>query len=90
MGKLSEELPIINVIKREMKRDENFTKDQVRDFERRVDRSTSVRFLVEMLQSWQNRYQKLAETCLPSTAQEEPLEVIELDDKVIYKLKDEA
>ena len=30
------------------------------------------------------------ESCLPSTAQEEPLEVIELDDKVIYNLKDEA
>ena len=30
------------------------------------------------------------ESCLPSTAQEEPLEVIELDEKVIYNLKDEA
>ena len=142
MGKLSDELPIINVIKREMKKDDQFTKDQVRDFERRVGRSDSVRFLVEMLQSWQNRYKKLAdkqwrehckardeieqlkakiekyeqaekrlidefgtksyeygiysgettpsetnETCQHSTTQEEPLEVIKLDDGVVYNLK---
>ena len=30
------------------------------------------------------------ESCLPSTAQEEPLEVIELDGQVIYNLKGEA
>ena len=151
MGKLSEELPIIDLIKRRMKKDEKFTKDQVRDFERRVDRSESVRFLVELVQEFQQRYVKLSEkswrstceardeieqlkakvesfeqaeqrlivefgeksyeygiysgeitpsetnetnetneSCLPSTAQEEPLEVIELDEKVIYNLKDEA
>ena len=37
-----------------------------------------------------NETNETNETCLPSTAQEEPLEVIELDDKVIYNLKDEA
>ena len=148
MGKLSEELPIINVIKREMKKDDKFTKDQIRDFERRVDRSHSIRFLVEMLQTWQNRYQKLAdkqwrshrkaqeeieqlkakiekyeqaeqrlieefeiksyeygiytgeitpsepdetnetnELCIPSKTDKEPLEVIKLDDDVVYNLK---
>ena len=45
MGKLSDELPIINVIKREMKKEENFTKDQVRDFERRVGRTRGFRVL---------------------------------------------
>ena len=49
MGKLSDELPIINVIKRRMKKDENFTNDQVRDFERRVGRTHSLRFLVEIV-----------------------------------------
>ena len=151
MGKLSEELPIINVIKREMKKDDKFTKDQIRDFERRVGRSDSIRFLVEMLQTWQNRYKKLADKqwrshrkaqeeieqlkakiekyeqaeqrlieefgtksyeygiytgetapsetsesnepnqsnqpCIPSKTDEEPLEVIELDDDVVYNLK---
>ena len=41
MGKLSEELPIIDLIKREMKKDDKFTKDQIRDFERRVDRNSN-------------------------------------------------
>ena len=44
----------------------------------------------EITPSEQDETNETNETCLPSTAQEEPLEVIELDDKVIYKLKDEA
>ena len=37
-----------------------------------------------------NETNETNETCLPSTAQEEPLEVIELDGQVIYNLKGEA
>ena len=142
MGKLSNELPIIDLIKRRMKKDENFTKNQIRDFERRVGRSDSVRFLVELVQEFHERYVKLSdkqwrehckardeieqlkakvekyeqaekrlidefeiksyeygiytgeitpnetnETCQHSTTQEEPLEVIKLDDDVVYNLK---
>jgi cell division protein FtsB len=61
MGKLSEELPIVDLIKRRMKKDEIFTKHQVRDFERRVDRSESIRFLVEIVQEFQQKYVRLSE-----------------------------
>ena len=44
----------------------------------------------EITPSEQDETNETNETCLPSTAQEEPLEVIELDDKVIYNLKEEA
>jgi len=50
MTKLSDELPIIKLIKQRMSKDDNFTKDQVRDFERRVGRTYSLRFIVQMLQ----------------------------------------
>ena len=58
MGKLSNELPVINMIKSRMKRDDKFTKDQIRDFERRVTRTHSLRFLVEMLQDYQTDCQR--------------------------------
>ena len=61
MGELADELPIINMIKRRMKKDDKFTKDQVRDFERRVSRSDSVRFLVEMIQEFHQKFVKLSE-----------------------------
>eukprot|EP01046_Picozoa_sp_COSAG06_P118585 COSAG06_NODE_65768_length_256_cov_0.656051_1_plen_51_part_10 len=38
-----------------MKKDEKFTKDQVRDFERRVGRTYSLHFLVKMIQEYLNR-----------------------------------
>ena len=44
----------------------------------------------EITPSETNETNETNESCLPSTAQEEPLEVIELDEKVIYNLKDEA
>ena len=61
MGKLSEELPIVDLIKRRMKKNDKFTTDQVRDFERRVDRSESIRFLVEIVQEFQQKYVKLSD-----------------------------
>jgi hypothetical protein len=38
-----------------MKKDDKFTKDQVRDFERRVGRTHSLRFLVEMVQEFEKQ-----------------------------------
>ena len=67
MGKLSEELPIIDVIKREMKKDDKFTKDQIRDFERRVDRSQSVRFLVELVQELEKQREQHRQKYLEDT-----------------------
>ena len=61
MGELSNELPVINIIKSRMKTDDKFTKDQIRDFERRVGRTHSLRFLVEMVQEFQHKYIKLSE-----------------------------
>jgi len=55
MGKLSDELPIIKLIKQKMSKDDNFTHDQVRDFERRVGRTYSLRFIVQMLQRWDEK-----------------------------------
>jgi len=52
--KLSDEYPVINVIKTRMKKDENFSKDQVRDFERKASRTYSNMFLIKMLQEYQN------------------------------------
>jgi len=63
MGVLSNELPVINIIKSRMKTDDKFTKDQIRDFERRVGRTHSLRFLVEMVQEFQQRYVKLSQLC---------------------------
>jgi len=50
MGKLSDELPIIKLIKQRMSKNDNFTHDQVRDFERRVGRTYSLRFIIEIMQ----------------------------------------
>jgi cell shape-determining protein MreC len=55
MGKLSDELPIIKLIKQKMSKDDNFTHDQVRDFERRVGRTYSLRFLIQMLQRFDEK-----------------------------------
>ena len=40
MGKLSEEIPVLEKIKDRMKIDEKFTNDQIRDFERKVSRTS--------------------------------------------------
>ena len=55
MGKLSDEFPIIKLINQRMSKDDNFTKDQVRDFERRVGRTYSLRFLIQMLQRFDEK-----------------------------------
>ena len=55
MGKLSDELPIIKLIKQKMSKDDNFTKDQVRDFERRVGRTYSLKFLIQILQNFDEK-----------------------------------
>ena len=55
MGKLSDELPIIKLIKQRMSKDDNFTKDQVRDFERRVGRTYSLKFLIQILQRFDEK-----------------------------------
>ena len=44
-----------------MKKDEKFTKDQVRDFERRVGRTYSLRFLVGMIQEYLNDRKRIGE-----------------------------
>ena len=64
MGKLSNQFPVIEKIKNRMKRDENFTNDQVRDFERKTSRTYSNQFLVEMLQEFDNARIKLSKLCL--------------------------
>lgn len=64
MGKLSKQFPVIEKIKSRMKRDENFTPDQVRDFERKTSRTYSNQFLVEMLQEFDNARIRLSKKCL--------------------------
>lgn len=82
MGKLSEKYSIIDTIikprmirgwalndpkKPDEKRSHKFTKDQIRDYERRVERSESLLFHVELIQSlniknkgYKDKIQKLA------------------------------
>ncbi len=64
MGKLSKQFPVIEKIKSRMKRDENFTPDQVRDFERKTSRTYGNQFLVEMLQEIDNARIRLSKQCL--------------------------
>tara|TARA_R110000765_G_scaffold246108_1_gene348233 strand:- start:1571 stop:1900 length:330 start_codon:yes stop_codon:yes gene_type:complete len=64
MGKLSEEIPVLEKIKDRMKIDEKFTNDQIRDFERKVSRTYSNRFLVDIIQEYHNIKIKLSQLCL--------------------------
>jgi hypothetical protein len=64
MGKLSKDYPVIEKIKNRMKKDDNFTNDQVRDFERKTSRTYSNMFLVEMLQEFDNARIKISQLCL--------------------------
>lgn len=64
MGKLSKQYPVIETIKNRMKKDDNFTPDQVRDFERKTARTYGNMFLVEMLEEYRNAKIRLSQLCM--------------------------
>jgi hypothetical protein len=72
--KLSDEYPVINTIKNRMKKDENFSKDQVRDFERKTARTYSNMFLIKMLQEFHNAKIRLGKKCLEKDTEIKRLE----------------
>ena len=76
MTKLSDELPIIKLLKQRMSKDVNFTKDQVRDFERRVGRTYSLKFLVETIQSFHNQKIQTQKLCSEKNKEIKQLETI--------------
>jgi len=87
--KKKSEYYVIDLLKERMEEDENFTKDQIRDFDRRVNRTYSMKFIIENYQKCHKRNKALRE--LNEQKKKEMLELIEENEDLEtenQKLKD--
>ncbi len=70
MGKLQEQYSVIRIIKIRMNddRDFKFTKDQIRDYERKVQRTDSGMFHLKLLQKQHDRNRRLSDRFVKLTS----------------------
>jgi len=87
--KKKSEYYVIDILKERMEEDENFTKDQIRDFDRRVNRTYSMKFIIMNYQKCHKHNKTLRE--LNEQKKEELLELIDENEDLeteIQNLKD--
>ena len=74
MSKLIDEYPVLELIKEKLKENKKISKDQIKDYNRRLTRSPLLKTHLEMLQNYQNRVRKKHRQHKEEKAERERLE----------------